>query len=310
MPNSRRLAICIAVLGAVLAAACESVGEPDEAALTTTLPATTQPATTQPATTDAPEPDPSTPIEISYGDAPQQVGDLWLPAAIDTPIPVVVLVHGGFWRNRFGSLLMTPLAADLVERGYAVWNLEYRRLGDAGGGWPGTLDDVASGVDAVAGFATTYGLDLDRLAVVGHSSGGHLALWASGRSSLPADAPGADPIVMPAVAIGQGAIVDLVGAADAGLRGGAVAELLGGGPDEFPDRYEVAMPALDGAAELVSVVGSADVIVPERFSVDPNDALDLVVVDGADHFALIDPNHPAWDVVVDVLAREIGGSDG
>lgn len=243
-------------------------------------------------------------LRVTYGKAPQQFAVLSLPHPdADAPLPVVVLIHGGFWRNRYALDLMDPLAADLVGRGFAVWNLEYRRVGDDGGGWPGTLEDVAAGVDALAGIADEHRLDLQGVAVVGHSAGGHLAFWTAGRTALPAGAPGAGPAVVPAIAVGQGAVVDLVGAHEARLGDGAVANFLGGPPTALADRYAVATPRLDAGPRMVSVVGTADDIVPPRFSTDPErpELVEFVEVAGADHFDLIDPVHDAWRAVVTAL---------
>ncbi len=245
---------------------------------------------------------------IAYGPEPQQFADLTMPVGTEQPVPVVVLIHGGFWRTPYDLTLMEPLAADLVGRGYAVWNLEYRRIGDDGGAWPGTLVDVAAGIDALAEAAVDHPLDLDRVAFVGHSAGGHLALWAAGRSTLPAEAPGSDPVVIPVVAIGQGAVVDLTTGSQTGLGSGAVLELLGGTIEEFPDRYEWATPALDAGPKMVSVVGTLDGIVPPSFSADPTqpDGVNVIEIDGADHFAHIDPSSVAWQAVGDRLDATIG----
>ena len=125
--------------------------------------------------------------QIAYGDHPDQVGNLHLPAGDrDGPWPAVVLIHGGFWRYGWDRTLMTPLARDLAARGIAAWNIEYRRVGQEGGGWPGTLEDVAAAADAVVGLE---GVDASRVATVGHSAGGHLALWLAARHRLPAGAP-------------------------------------------------------------------------------------------------------------------------
>src|ERR1700677_1310495 len=118
-----------------------------------------------------------------YGAEPEQFGELWLPAAPATG--TVVVVHGGFWRARYDLSLGRPLAADLAARGYAAWNLEYRRSG-GGGGWPTTFEDVAAGIDLLAALP----VETSRVVAVGHSAGGHLGVWAAGRAGLPAGAPG------------------------------------------------------------------------------------------------------------------------
>jgi pimeloyl-ACP methyl ester carboxylesterase len=121
-----------------------------------------------------------TPPAEAYGPGPDRFGELWRPAG-SGPWPVVALLHGGFWRTGRTLELMRPLAADLAGRGFAAWNLEYRRVGQPGGGWPGTCEDVAAGLDHLEGLASRAPLDLDRLVVAGHSAGGHLALWSAAR---------------------------------------------------------------------------------------------------------------------------------
>jgi acetyl esterase/lipase len=128
------------------------------------------------------------PERIAYGKDPSQFGELWLPAQ-PGKAPVVVMIHGGCWLDSYGLDLMNGLAGDLRERGVAVWNIEYRRLGQPGGGYPGTFQDVAAAVDALRGLAARYPLDLGHMAAVGHSADGHLALWAAARRRLPAASP-------------------------------------------------------------------------------------------------------------------------
>ncbi|MEO6123231.1 MAG: alpha/beta hydrolase [Ilumatobacteraceae bacterium] len=244
----------------------------------------------------------ASPITITYGGDPSQFGQLWLPAATvaDTPWPLVILIHGGFWRSSYGLDLMDPLAADLVARGFAAWNIEYRRVGQ-GGGYPATLEDVALAIDTIASIAEQYSLDLASTVVVGHSAGGHLALWSAGRATLPPGAPGADPVLIPRLAIGQGPVFDL-GAGDAeGLGGGAVTDFIGGTSAEFPDRYDIATPSTTSGVPLAVVRGSDDDIVPERFTV-PTPVGDVKTVDvPGDHFALIDPTSEAWQAVIDLI---------
>jgi acetyl esterase/lipase len=175
-----------------------------------------------------------------YGPDRSQVAELHLPAG-EGPHPVVVLIHGGSWSRRYGRTVMRALAGDLERSGWAVWNIEYRRLGN-GGGWPETFADVAGAIDRLA--AVNAPVDLDRVSLVGHSAGGHLALWAAGRAALPPGAPGAlsgeAPVRFQRV-IAQAGVCDLAGGYEM-WHGGAVRALMGGSPAELPDRYAVADP--------------------------------------------------------------------
>ena len=159
-----------------------------------------------------------TPPAEAYGPGPDRFGELWRPTS-PGPWPVVALLHGGFWRAERTLELMRPLAADLAGRGFAAWNLEYRRVGQPGGGWPGTCEDVAAGLDHLAGLAGRAPLDLDRLVVAGHSAGGHLALWSAARAGLPPGAPGAAPLVVPWLAVSLAGVCDLHAGAEPELVG-------------------------------------------------------------------------------------------
>src|SRR5947209_5684909 len=127
---------------------------------------------------------PTTPVRLPYGPEYLQFGELYLPAG-DGPFPVIPLIHGGYWRARYDLTLMDGLAEDLARRGYAAWNIEYRRVGDEGGGWPGTFLDVALATDYLRELAITYPLNLQKVVTMGHSAGGHLALWLVARSRIP-----------------------------------------------------------------------------------------------------------------------------
>lgn len=242
-------------------------------------------------------------LTVTYGDLPSQFGTLWRPEGDGTGrVPVVVLIHGGFWRDAFDLSLMTPLSRDLFARGYAVWNIEYRRLGDDGGGWPTTFDDVAAAADHLAELADEHLLDLDRVAYVGHSAGGHLALWAAGRDKFHAGQPWSEPAVSPVLTVGQAPVNNLVLAANENASNGATQLLLGGEPQEVPERYEVATPREDLGGALVMVWGDADTNVPLAYAITGDRFADAVIqIAGADHFDVIDPTHRAWTVVVDVL---------
>ena len=180
------------------------------------------------------------PETVRYGSERAQVAEVWRPVAPEGPVPVVVLIHGGFWRQQYTKSLMHRLARAVTGRGWMAYNIEYRRVGRFGpGGWPGTFEDVSDAIDALAGVD---GVDLQRVATCGHSAGGHLALWAASTRST------GDP-QRPAVAVDVVAgaslagVVDLEAAAREGVGRGAVDALMGGGPDDVPERYRLGSPA-------------------------------------------------------------------
>lgn len=256
-------------------------------------------------------------IRLLYGPDALHFGDLRLPAGAG-PHPVVALIHGGFWRARYGLDLMDGLGEDLARRGIASWNIEYRRVGDPGGGWPGTLEDVARATDHLRTLAETYPLDLTRLVALGHSAGGHLALWLAGRARLPAGLPGASgPGYCPvAGAIGLAAVTDLVEGWRRGLSVDAVAAFIGGTPATAPERYAVASPRalLPLGVPQALVHGAADDIVPPALSRDyaaaataAGDAVRLHELPGVEHFAVIDPTSAAWAAIVEELQALLAG---
>ena len=247
----------------------------------------------------------ATPQRVEYGTDPAQFVELSLPAPAPgaRPIPVAVIIHGGFWRDAFDLSLGRPLAWTLPRRGWAALNIEYRRVG-SGGGDPTTLDDVGAAIDVLAGpvgdLAGQAGvpLDLARVVTIGHSAGGHLAAWAATR---------VDPVVAVAGAVAQAGVLDLRTAATDQLGGGATQAFLGGEPDDIPDRYAAASPIerLPLGVPILCVHGRDDAIVPltqsEAFvtaATAAGDAAELAVVEG-DHFVVIDPAKAAWAIVLD-----------
>jgi acetyl esterase/lipase len=252
----------------------------------------------------------------SYGRGRDQVGELLRPHGAPPAggWPVVVLVHGGFWRQRYDRTLMTPLAEALQRDGFASWNLEYRRVGGEGG-WPTTLEDVAAGIDHLAGLTD---IDLQRVAVVGHSAGGHLALWAASRHRLPAEAPGAGPDLVPAAAVGLAPVADLEGAALAGLGDGAVTSFLGGSQRRFPRRWRWADPIrlVGHGVPVLLVHGSEDEDVPPEQSAAYHDAARSagdevsVVTQPIGHRDVIDPGSPAWAETSRWLASRLERAPG
>ncbi len=256
--------------------------------------------------------------EFRYGSAPAQVCELHLPAG--EPRAVAVLVHGGFWRARYDRTQEHAVAADLVARGWAAWNVDYRGVGEgvsAGGGWPATFEDVAAAVDLLADVAPglPVGLPLDRVAAVGHSAGGQLALWIAGRHRLPAAAPGAGPRVRPVAAVAQAGVVALADAARAGVGNGAVVDLLGATPDADPRRYALTDPValVPLGVPVLAVTGDDDESVPWQLSASwaaaaraAGDDVTLHVAPGEGHMGHTDPRSPVWAVAREWLDDRMG----
>ena len=245
----------------------------------------------------------SLPEHHPYGTARSQFGELFLPDG-DGPFPVAVLIHGGFWRARHGRKQSRPLCTDLAARGWAAWNVEYRRLGD-GGGFPRTLDDVAAAVDHLTEVpAHRPGvLDLSRVVAIGHSAGGHLAAWLATREAARVPVTGV---------VAQAGVLDLRMASALALSDGVVHELLGGTPEEQPARYALASPAerLPLGVPALVTHGDRDEIVPlaisEAFAAAANaagDDVELVVAPGEDHFGHLDPRNPLWTAVTAWMTR-------
>ncbi|MEA2473421.1 MAG: hypothetical protein QOE06_1336 [Thermoleophilaceae bacterium] len=214
------------------------------------------------------------------------------------PHPVVVMLHGGYWRSRYGKSLMRGVSADLARRGFAAWNVEYRRVGRHGGGWPATFDDVAAAIDLLAELGDER-LDLDDVAAVGHSAGGQLAIWAAAR---------ADPRVPIRRVVAQSAVLDLVAA------GEPAATLLGGGPDDVPERYAAANPMqlIPLGKPTLVVHGADDETVPlerSRLYVEAaraaGDPAELVEPSPGHHRIHIDPRSDAWQIVAEWVTRPV-----
>jgi acetyl esterase/lipase len=245
---------------------------------------------------------------IAYADeSPLQFGVLRIPATAG-PHPVAIVLHGGCWLAQFDHRHVEALAQALTARGVATWVLEYRRLGNAGGGWPGTFLDVARGADWLREAAPRHGLDVERVVAVGHSAGGHLALWLAARAHLAAG----DELHLPqplrlAGVVALAAIADLASYSQgAGSCNAAVVELMGGRPDERAERYAQGNPfqLLAGAAPLRLVHGVRDTIVPaaqsERLAAATRargGAVTLDLLEGAGHFDVVAPFAPAWQTV-------------
>ncbi|GHI03911.1 hypothetical protein AQI88_08435 [Streptomyces cellostaticus] len=253
---------------------------------------------------------PVSPLPLVYGPHPDQVADLFLPAAEPGPrAPLVLFFHGGFWRAEHDRRHVAGFAGALAaQSGCAVVSVEYRRVG-GGGGWPVTFTDTALAVDQVprlAAQAAPGRIDPARVVYAGHSAGGHLALWAALRHRLPDGAPGrtgTPPAVLGVLALTPTA--DLAWADELGSGRGAVAAFLGGGRAQIPDRYAAADPAALGvpAGRTVVVHGTLDEALPvamaRRYAARTGAALHELAECG--HFDVIDPDSAAWPVVTGAL---------
>ncbi|MDQ6607828.1 MAG: alpha/beta fold hydrolase [Actinomycetota bacterium] len=233
------------------------------------------------------------PLTHRYGTGSEQAADLLLPAGAG-PHRVAVLIHGGFWGAHFTRTTMAALAVDLAERGWASWNVEYRRLG-SGGGVPDTLEDLRAALDALLDLAAP--VDPTRVAVIGHSAGGQLALCLAGA-----------PLVGAVVSLAG--VCDLASAARGRIGDGAALEFMAGTPEERPGAYAIADPLalLPSGTRALIVHGDADDRVPVRHSRDyaraaqaAGDDCELLELAGVGHFALIDPRTPAWATVAERL---------
>ncbi|RKN46273.1 alpha/beta hydrolase family protein [Micromonospora endolithica] len=246
----------------------------------------------------APAPD----VTIGYGDHPDQVVDLRHPVGNGPARPLIVVVHGGFWRAEYDRRHTDALAAALAALGHPVAQVEYRRTGRPGGGWPNTLTDVLTGVAALprlAAEALPGRVAPGAPYLVGHSAGGHLALYAAA--------------VAPETVAGVLALAPVSNLAEAyrlDLDSGAVAALLGGGPEDVPDRYAAADPRtlVPGQLPVVVVHGSRDQQVPVGMSRDHVAAgraagadITLFELPFCEHFGLIDPESAAWPQVAEAL---------
>src|SRR5437667_4959776 len=265
------------------------------------------------------------PIRLAYGPEHLQFGDLYLPNQ-PGPHSIVILIHGGYWRARYGLELMNSLAEDLTKRGYAAWNIEYRRVGNPGGGWPGTFLDVALATDYLRELAPSYRLDLKKVVPIGHSAGGHLAFWLAARPRIPFFAQHsplagsqlpdeneetATPLAL-AGAISLAGVVDLEMAWQLHLSNDAVVELLEGNFTDVPERYAAASPAamLPLGVPQVLIHGTNDDSVPLQVSQSYanaaralNDPVTYIQLEGVDHFDLIDPHSHAWAITMNELQK-------
>lgn len=251
-------------------------------------------------------PPPAADARLHYGPGEFQFGDLRVPKTAG-PHKVAIVIHGGFWRAKYNLDYAGHMCEALRRDGIATWNLEYRRIGNPGGGWPGTFQDVAQGADFLRQISAKYQLDLSKTVAIGHSAGGQLAVWLAARPRIPAASPlaSASPLKLRGV-VSLAGVLDLRRAWSLRLSGNAVEELLGGPPDKFAERYHAVSPAelvpLGIPARLVH--GTDDSVVPivisneyQKAANRAGDDARLIVLGGGDHFAPVDPRSQHWPAV-------------
>ncbi|WP_246849945.1 alpha/beta hydrolase family protein [Rufibacter roseolus] len=252
-------------------------------------------------------PTPAAGTRIAYGPDSLQFGELRVPEG-KGPFPVVVIIHGGCWLSQYNYEYMNHVSAALTKAGFATWNIEFRRVGNPGGGYPGTFLDVAKAVDHVRELAKKYPVSGKEVVVMGHSAGGHLALWAAGRKGLPRKSPlyTRNPLKVKGV-VSLAGIPDLATySTEKGSCNTAVEKLMGGLPSAVPQRYAEATPspALALKTPIRMVQGARDPIVPvsqaqnfvNHSSSNKNKA-QLVLLPEAGHFDLVSPVSPVWPTI-------------
>jgi acetyl esterase/lipase len=247
---------------------------------------------------------------VAYGSGPYAFGELYLPEAAG-PHPLAIVVHGGCWQSIADVSYMSRFSRFLAESGWAVWAPEFRRIDQPDAGWPAILEDVAAATDHLRSIALDFDLDLDRVVSLGHSSGGHLALWLAARSTLPRDAEsgfdlrGDHPLPIRAV-VGLAAIASLEefdGRPERGCGGDVVSRLLGGEVEALDARMRLTSPlrGLPLGVPQLMVAGALDSTVPTahgeawvRAATEAGDPAELLEVEGAGHFELVAPSHPSF----------------
>ncbi|WP_226929623.1 alpha/beta hydrolase [Janthinobacterium aquaticum] len=256
--------------------------------------------------------------QLAYGTAPSQFAQLFRPEG-KGPFPVVVLVHGGCWTVQFGGIRqMRNVAGALVEQGIAVWNVEYRRVDEPGGGYPGTYEDMHSALDSLQSHAAQYQLDTRRIVAIGHSAGGQLVQWIAGRSKIAPSSPLFRAQMLPVANI-----ISLGGLADLRHEKALIqsscernmTELAGLPSDERPDIYSDTNAAelVPNGTRTVLITGELDTISPPRVAHDyaakatkAGDHAQVLILPGASHYDEIAASSPAWKMVLPVIKEMLG----
>jgi acetyl esterase/lipase len=239
-------------------------------------------------------PPPAADARLPYGPEPKQFADLRLPAG-DGPWPLAVVLHGGYWKSIYNLIHTGHMCVALAETGIATWNVEYRCVGDPGGGWPATGEDVALSLRFLDRLEARY--PVRPALIVGHSAGGQLALWVARETRLPV--------------LALAAVSDVRESAQRTGPDASPAHFIGGMPDEVPDRYAEASPIerLPVGVRQILVHGTADDGVPyamsERYAAAAGSEVELITLDGTGHFELIDPQSAEWPTVLGAARKLI-----
>ncbi len=265
---------------------------------------------------------PSADHRIPYGPGKYHFGDLWLPPHSTSKPPLLVFIHGGWWKSKYDLNYGGHLCSAFRSTGIAVWSIEYRRVGDTGGGWPSTFQDVAAGFDFIRTLSRTYPLDLDRVVASGHSAGGHLAFWLAGRHHIIAGSP----VQAPPPQVPLKGVISLAGAVDLQLTidlsgdhtfahdRQEIYDLMGGTPAEHPDRYLAGDPGhlLPFNIPHLLLQGSRDGQIPPELpgrwaekARGLGDQVSVSIIPDADHFDVVDPESKAWPIVQSSTQRLI-----
>jgi acetyl esterase/lipase len=257
-------------------------------------------------------------LHVPYGDEPSQFAELFAPAGAG-PFPVAVVIHGGCWTKKFGGITqMRNMAGDLLSQGIAVWNVDYRRYDEEGGGYPGMYQDVATAMDRLRALAPEHRLDLERIVLVGHSAGGHLAQWAGSRARLPQDSPlfVVDPLPV-ATVISLGGLPDLRNEA-ALIKSSCnrdTAQLAGVASAARPDVFADTSPAemLPAGVRTVLIHGEFDTVSPVRAGEDyarraraAGDVAEVMVLPDSSHYDEVAATSPSWTIVSAQIRKALG----
>lgn len=261
---------------------------------------------------------PAPTAKIAYGSAPSQYAELFLPAG-DGPFPIAVLVHGGCWTIKFGGIeQMRNLAGALAAHGIAVWNVEYRRVDEEGGGYPGTYQDINGALDLLGAQAARHRLDLGRIVAIGHSAGGQLVQWIAGRNRIPASSPlfQANPLPLREI-ISLGGLADLRNERELikASCGRDTVQLAGSPsaarPDVFSDTNAVEL--VPNGSRTVLITGELDTISPPRAAHDyaarvqlAGDAASVIILPGASHYDEVAASSPAFKLVLPAIRKALG----